>query len=74
MNNSRTTKDAIILKIREIVARDGLNALSIRGLAKELDSSVGIIYYYFPSNINSPLLEQILVIALCINNKIFIIL
>ena len=49
MNNSHTTKDAIILKIREIVARDGLNALSIRGLAKELDSSVGIIYYYFPS-------------------------
>lgn len=49
MNNSHTTKDAIILKIREIVSRDGLNALSIRGLAKELDSSVGIIYYYFPS-------------------------
>ena len=37
MNNSHTTKDAIILKIREIVARDGLNALSIRGLANELD-------------------------------------
>lgn len=49
MNNSHTTKDAILAKIREIVARDGLNALSIRGLAKELDSSVGIIYYYFPS-------------------------
>lgn len=49
MNNSHTTKDAIILKIREIVARDGLNALSIRGLANELNSSVGIIYYYFPS-------------------------
>lgn len=49
MNNSRTTKDAIILKIREIVARDGLNALSIRGLANELNLSVGIIYYYFPS-------------------------
>ncbi len=49
MNNSHTTKDAIILKIREIVARDGLNALSIRGLANELNLSVGIIYYYFPS-------------------------
>lgn len=49
MNNSRTTKEAILVKIREIVARDGLNALNIRALAKELGCSVGIIYYYFPS-------------------------
>lgn len=49
MNNSVTSKDAILLKIREIVSEKGLNALSIRGLAKELGCSVGTIYYYFPS-------------------------
>ena len=49
MKSSVLSKDAILIKIREIVARDGLDALSIRGLAKELDCSVGIIYYYFES-------------------------
>ncbi len=49
MNNSVTSKSAILLKIREIVAKEGLNALSIRRLAKEVGSSVGTIYYYFPS-------------------------
>ena len=49
MKGAVLSKDAILIKIREIVARDGLDALSIRGLAKELDCSVGIIYYYFES-------------------------
>ena len=49
MNKTIMSKDAILLKIREIVARDGLNALSIRALAKELGCSVGTIYYYFQS-------------------------
>lgn len=46
MKGAILSKDAILIKIREIVARDGLDALSIRGLAKELDCSVGIIYYF----------------------------
>lgn len=46
MKGAVLSKDAILIKIREIVARDGLDALSIRGLAKELDCSVGIIYYF----------------------------
>lgn len=49
MNITVTSKDAILVKIREIVSSKGLNALSIRGLAKELDCSVGTIYYYFSS-------------------------
>lgn len=49
MKKTTMSKDAILLKIGEIVARDGLNALSIRGLAKELGCSVGTIYYYFQS-------------------------
>lgn len=49
MNTIVTSKDAILQKIREIVAREGLNALSIRRLANELGCSVGTIYYYFKS-------------------------
>ena len=49
MTKTVTSKDAILLKIREMVAKKGLNALSIRGLAKELGCSVGTIYYYYPS-------------------------
>ena len=43
MTKTVTSKDAILLKIREMVAKKGLNALSIRGLAKELGCSVGTL-------------------------------
>lgn len=43
------SKEKILIFSREIVAEEGLNALSIRKLASRCDLAVGSIYNYFPS-------------------------
>ena len=43
------SKASILKESREIVAREGLNALSIRKLAKQCNVAVGSIYNYFSS-------------------------
>lgn len=49
MKKQAITKDYLISIIQEIVLQDGLDALSIRGLAEKANVSVGSVYNYFES-------------------------
>jgi TetR/AcrR family transcriptional regulator, cholesterol catabolism regulator len=49
MNPNVTTKEEILAKCREIAQSQGLKAVTIRNVAKELDVAVGSLYNYFPS-------------------------
>uniref|UniRef100_UPI0028057977 TetR/AcrR family transcriptional regulator n=1 Tax=uncultured Anaerococcus sp. TaxID=293428 RepID=UPI0028057977 len=43
------SKEKILKESRDLVAEEGLDALSIRKLAKKCDLAVGTIYNYFSS-------------------------
>lgn len=43
------SKEKILKESRDLVASEGLDALSIRKLAKKCDLAVGTIYNYFSS-------------------------
>lgn len=49
MNTIVTSKSAILAKSRELAAKEGLNAISMRRIAQDCGVSVGSIYNYFPS-------------------------
>lgn len=49
MNKVVTTKEEVLAVAKEIVSTQGMEHLSIRTLAKQLDIAVGSIYNYFPS-------------------------
>ncbi len=49
MNNKVTSKKEILSKAKEIIATDGLSAVSIRSLAKKCNMATGSLYNYFSS-------------------------
>lgn len=49
MNNQISSKEQLIGYCKEIVRADGLQAISIRSVAKKAGMSVGAVYNYFPS-------------------------
>lgn len=49
MNNSITSREAILKKCRQLVSEKGLTALNMRAVAKACDVALGSLYYYFPS-------------------------
>jgi AcrR family transcriptional regulator len=49
MNTVVTSREAILEKCRDMVAKEGLASVSIRAVAEACSVSVGSIYYYFPS-------------------------
>src|SRR5690348_14537023 len=44
---SEEMRNRILDIARRIISEQGAEALSVRGIAKEMDYSVGIIYHYF---------------------------
>ncbi len=49
LNNKVTSREDILKNAREIIARDGIESLSIRSLAKECKIATGSMYNYFSS-------------------------
>ncbi|MEF9941119.1 MAG: TetR/AcrR family transcriptional regulator [Lachnospiraceae bacterium] len=49
INKIVTSKEAILKTCRELVAKQGLQSLDMRSVAKKCNVSVGSVYNYFPS-------------------------
>jgi AcrR family transcriptional regulator len=47
INTVVTSKDEILRTCREIVAKDGLEAVNMRDVAKKCNIALGSLYYYF---------------------------
>ncbi|GMQ58075.1 TetR/AcrR family transcriptional regulator [Vallitalea sediminicola] len=47
MNKKEEVKQLILNTAREIMAKEGINKISIRKITNELDYSPGIVYHYF---------------------------
>lgn len=49
MNPEITSKDKILAQCRAIAQSEGLNAITMRHVAENLDVSLGSLYHYYPS-------------------------
>lgn len=49
MNTAVTSREAILKTCRDIIAREGLEAISMRSVARACQVAIGSLYYYFPS-------------------------
>ncbi|MEA4898916.1 TetR/AcrR family transcriptional regulator [Bacillota bacterium Meth-B3] len=52
MNNAATSRGALLEVALCLAAKDGLDSLNIRNIAKHGNISVGCVYNYFPSKAN----------------------
>src|SRR3974390_432059 len=48
-SRSLTTRDSILSTALSLFRRDGLDAATMRDIAKQADIALGAAYYYFPS-------------------------
>lgn len=49
MNNSITSREAILKTCRKLIAEEGLTALNMRAVSNACGTALGSVYYYFPS-------------------------
>jgi AcrR family transcriptional regulator len=58
MNPEITSKEKILAECRSIAKKEGLNAITMRHVAENLDVALGSLYHYFPSK-EALLLESV---------------
>ncbi len=66
MNNKVTSKEDILKSARDIIAKHGIDALSIRSLAKDCGIATGSMYNYFSSKE-----DMILAVVLSVWREVF---
>ena len=49
MNKKVTSKEQLLIVCRDIVQKDGINAVNMRSVASECNVSLGVLYHYFAS-------------------------